>query len=187
MLKIGEVIIFPTDTVYGMGCSAFDLRAQKRMYEIKNRPEEKRFSVLFSSIDEIKEFAIIDERAEKLMKKFFPGGLTLILNTNPKIKDFYVFNTMGVRIPNHPLAKKLLEENGPMANSSVNISGSEPLNDYDEIVKNFQDKVDKIYPNDMPLEKVSSTVIDLTKEEIGYIREGNIKFSEIEEVLANEN
>ena len=90
-----------------------------------------------------------------------------------------IFETVGVRIPNHPVALKLLEEYGPMATTSVNLSGEDPLNDYDEIVNKFMDKVDMIYPNDLKSSKISSTVVNMTTNPYELIREGEISFKDI--------
>ena len=174
-----KVIIFPTDTVYGIGCSVFDKEAQKRIYEIKNRPLNKRLSVLCKDLEQIKQIAVVTLDAEKLINEFMPGGLTLVLESRKELIGEGIFETVGVRIPNHPVALKILEENGPMATTSVNLSGEDPLNDYDEIVNKFMDKVDMIYPNDLKSSKISSTVINMTTSPYELIREGEISFKDI--------
>ncbi len=179
MLKNNEVIIFPTDTVYGIGCNAFDKEAQKRIYEIKKRPENKRLSILCKDLAQIETIAILTEDAKKLIEAYMPGGLTLILNAKPEVVGEGIFTTVGVRVPKHPLALKLLEENGPMATTSVNLSGTEPLNDYDKIMKEFGSLVDMIYPNDEKTSNISSTVIDLTVNPYTLIREGELSFQTI--------
>ena len=108
-----------------------------------------------------------------------PGGLTLILESKKELIGEGIFETVGIRIPNHPLALKLLEENGPMATTSVNLSGEAPLNNYDEIVDKFTNQVDMIYPNDLKSSKISSTVINMTTSPYELIREGEISFKDI--------
>lgn len=174
-----KVIIFPTDTVYGIGCSVFDKEAQKRIYEIKNRPLNKRLSVLCKDLEQIKQIAVVTSDAEKLINEFMPGGLTLVLESRKELIGEGIFETVGVRIPNHHVALKILEENGPMATTSVNLSGEDPLNDYDEIVNKFMDKVDMIYPNDLKSSKISSTVVNMTISPYELIREGEIRFKDI--------
>lgn len=176
---LNKVIIFPTDTVYGIGCSVFDKEAQKRIYEIKNRPLNKRLSVLCKDLEQIKKIAVVTSDAEKLINEFMPGGLTLILESKKELIGEGIFETVGIRIPNHPLALKILEENGPMATTSVNLSGEDPLNDYDEIVDKFMNQVDMIYPNDLKSSKISSTVINMTISPYELIREGEISFKDI--------
>ena len=182
-LSNGDVIIFPTDTVYGIGGKVNDIEALNKVYEIKRRPKDKRLAVLCSSVEDIKSIAIVNEKAEKLIDKYMPGALTIILKSRYEVRNDFVFETVGVRIPNHELALRILKENGPMATSSVNISGSEPLNDYVEIAREFSDKVLYVYPNVNIPSKVSSTVIDLSNDECILIREGDIKFSEIVKFL----
>lgn len=179
MLKKGEVIIFPTDTVYGIGASAFDKEAQDRIYEIKRRPESKRLSVLCASKEDILKIADANEKDINVINTFMPGGLTVILNTKKEVISDSIHETVGVRIPNHKLALEILSENGPMATTSVNYSGFAPLNDYDEIVKEFGSLVDKVYENSEVPTKISSTVIDLTSNPIKLLRAGEISFEEV--------
>ena len=182
-LNNSDVIIFPTDTVYGIGARIRDVEALKRIYEIKKRPKDKRLAVLCSSIADIETIAEVSEDAKKLINEFMPGALTVILKCKEEILNEFIFETIGVRIPNHELALRILKENGPMATSSVNISGSAPLNDYVEIVKNFASEVLHVYPNACAPSKVSSTIVDLSSGECVLIREGGIKFSEILKIL----
>lgn len=179
ILNKGDVIIFPTDTVYGIGAKIDDKEALERIYEIKKRPQNKRLAVLCESILDIEKIAYLNEVARKLINKYMPGALTIILKTREEYRNDYIFETVGVRIPDHEMALRILKENGPMATSSVNISGSAPLNDYIEIVKEFQEEVSYIYPNSLIPSKTSSTIIDLSNGECSLIREGDIKFSDI--------
>ena len=180
-----DVIIFPTDTVYGIGARVGDVEALEKVYNIKKRPKDKRLAVLCASLSDIESIAILDDKARKLIDKYMPGALTIILKSKEEIRNDFIFETVGVRIPNHELALRILRENGPMATSSVNVSGSEPLNDYVEIVKNFASEVLYVYPNADIASKVSSTIIDLSNGECTLIREGDIKFSEIVKFLNN--
>jgi len=183
MLNSGEVIIFPTDTVYGIGASAFDKKAQDKIYDIKRRPESKRLSILCASVNDIEKIAYVTDDARKLISKYMPGGLTLILKTKEEVVSESIHETVGVRIPNSKIALSILRETGPLANSSVNYSGEAPLNDYSEIVKEFGDKVSKVYPTNEISSNVSSTVINMTTNPISLIREGSIKFKEILDYL----
>lgn len=178
-LNNGDVIIFPTDTVYGIGARISDDLAVSKIYEIKNRPQDKRLAVLCSSLEDIEKVAILNNDAIKLINHFMPGGLTVILNSRPEVRSEFIHETVAVRIPDHELALRILKINGPMATSSVNRSGLAPLNDYVEIVEQFRDEVLCVYPNTQIPSKVSSTIISLVDEKPTLIREGNIKFSEI--------
>lgn len=183
MLNKGSIIIFPTDTVYGIGCLFDDKEAQEKIYEIKKRPKNKRLSVLCSSIEDIEKIAYLDDRAKLLIAKYMPGGLTIILKTKEEYLSSYIYETIGVRIPNHQKTLELLKETGPLANTSVNISGEEPLNDYEVIKERFGKMVDEIFPNfEKPL-GLPSTVIDLTSDDVKLIRQGAISFQDIIKTL----
>ena len=184
-LNSGDVIIFPTDTVYGIGAKISDSLAMDKIYEIKHRPKEKRLSVLCANIDDIEKIAYVTDLAKRLIKEYMPGGLTLILNSREEVRSEYIFETIAVRIPKHELAIRILTENGPMATTSVNTSGKAPMNDYIEIVKHFGDEVLYVYPNTLVSSKVSSTIVDLTSDEVVLIREGKLKFTEITNFLNN--
>ena len=181
----GELIAFPTDTVYGLGAKVFDSVAQERIMELKNRDCSKRFAVLCANLEQIEELAYIDDKAKKIINKFLPGGLTLILKAkNKNIHNYAIDDTVAVRIPKHPIALKLLLENGPLATTSVNLSGQKPLNDYDIIKETFKNKIDYIYndPTNIEYSNVPSTIIDMTSD-LKVIREGDIKLEEILKII----
>jgi len=177
-----ELIIFPTDTVYGIGASLYDLDNIKKIYEIKGRSFNKQLPVLCSSIEQIEKFAVFDESALKLAKAFWPGGLTLILKSKEEYYQFSGEETIGVRIPNHKLALELLEKFGPLKTTSINDSGDAPLNDYETIYKKYNNKVSYIYKNNEESLGLSSTIINLVGE-VKVLRLGSITLEEINESL----
>lgn len=180
---MNKVLIFPTDTIYGMGVSIYDKEGQDAIYHIKGRPSNKRLSVLCSSLEDVEKIAYVTSDAVKLINQFMPGGLTIILKAKEEVISKYIYQTIAVRIPNHPVALRILKENGPMATTSVNMSGEASMNDYLEILEKFGDKVFYIYPNAEKISNVASTIIDLTTEPYTLIREGSLKFSEITKFL----
>lgn len=182
---MGRVIIFPTDTVYGIGTPIFDLEGIKRIYEIKNRPKDKPLACLCANINQIKSIAYTTELADKLIIKFLPGALTIILKTKDEVKAKIGYETIGVRIPNNPKALSILIENGPMLTTSVNSSGDVPLNEYNQIVDEYSDLVDEIYPTTTESSNISSTIISIMDNEIKIIREGQISLKQIEEAINN--
>lgn len=184
-LNDGDVIIFPTDTVYGIGAKITDIEALNKIYELKKRPKDKKLAVLCASVEDISKIAYLNENAYKLINHYMPGALTIVLKTKEELVSDFIFDTIAVRIPNHELALRILNENGPLATSSVNISGSAPLNDYIEIVKKFASDVTYVYPNALDCSKVSSTIVNLSNGSCELIREGSIKFSDILKVLNN--
>lgn len=179
----GRVIIFPTDTVYGIGTQIKDLEGIERIYQIKHRPKDKPLACLCANLEQIESIAYVTDDARALIKEFLPGGLTLILKTKEEIQNVIGYPTIGVRIPNHETAIKILEENGPMLTTSVNESGCVPLNEYDEIYKEYHTLVDKIYTNDRDSLNLASTVVLLTTDNAKILRVGPIKEQDILKVL----
>ncbi len=180
-----ELIAFPTDTVYGLGAKVYDALGQERIMELKNRDCSKRFAVLCANLEQIEELAVVSSDAKKIINKFLPGGLTLILEAkNKDIHNYAIDNTVAVRIPKHPLAIKLLLENGPLATTSVNLSGEKPMNDYDKIYETFKGKIDYIFsdPTNLKYSNTPSTIIDMT-DSLKVIREGEIKLDDILKVI----
>lgn len=179
-----KVLIFPTDTVYGIGASLFDTEGQKRIFAIKNRPLDKPLAVLCASLEQIEAIAEVKEDGKKLIKAFLPGPLTVILNAKEAVYQETGLKTIGVRIPKYDVALKILTEEGPMSTTSVNESGRPSLNDYYVIKETYGLLVDDIYPpsNDAT-SSLPSTVVDLTGEEVKVLRFGAISLEMIKEVL----
>lgn len=182
---MSKVIIFPTDTVYGIGTPIFDLEGIEKIYKIKNRSKDKPLACLCANLNQIKSVAVVDENAKKLINKFLPGGLTVILKSKKEVIEKIGYETIGVRIPNHNLALSILEENGAMLTTSVNDSGAVPINEYDEIYIKYNDLVDYIYKSDLPSSNVSSAVVKVIDGCVDVLREGIISKEEIEKELNN--
>lgn len=181
-----RVIIYPTDTVYGIGASVYDKDGIRRIYEIKRRPLDKPLAVLCANIDQIEEIAYLTDDARKLIKAFMPGALTIIIKSKDAIKNSMGLETIGVRIPNYNLAIDILEHNGPMATTSVNESGEPSLNNYDEIKEDYDDLVDLIVPpSGEKTSSLASTVVDITSS-IKLLRQGAISLEDIEKVITSE-
>ncbi len=180
---MNNVIIFPTDTVYGIGTSIYNEKGINEIYKIKNRDLSKPLAILCADIDQIDEIAYLNDKARKLIKAFLPGPLTIILRTKEKVKDSFKFNTIGVRIPNHQLALSILRKNGPMATTSVNDSGEKAMNDYKEIYDKYHNLVDEIYKSDEASSNLASTVLDITSDEVKILRQGAILKEDIEKVI----
>lgn len=184
-MKNDKIYIFPTDTVYGIGCSLYDAEAQNQIYKIKQRKKDKPFAVLCSSLEQIKEIADVDAVSEILIKEFMPGGLTLILPAKEKTAKILGIETVGVRIPNHVVALNLLDDLGPMTTTSVNKSGELPLNDYNDIIGEFGEEVEHIYKNDYKSSFISSSVVLVKEGNVKVLREGAVSEKEIVTALSN--
>ena len=183
-IKEGELAIFPTDTVYGLGALINDEVGQKKIYEIKKRDANKRLACLVSSVLQAQQIALVTSDAKKLMDLFWPGALTIILKCKKDLGTISKFDTIGLRMPNHKIALDILKENGPMATTSVNLSGQSPLNDPVLIEEFFGNQVDYIITEkEGDYLNVSSTVIDLSKKPYLVYREGTISKNEIFEKL----
>ncbi len=173
-----KIIAFPTDTVFGVGALIDDLEAIEKIYELKKRDYSKPLAILASSINDIKPYVKdINDDVLKIMKKYWPGALTIIFNKSDLVDSKLTagFNTIAFRIPNCQIALDILKQTGPLATTSVNISGSTPLNTYEQIKKYFGNQIDYLVEQNVISSNVSSTIIDVSQGIIKVIREGEIK------------
>ena len=182
---MSKVIIFPTDTVYGIGTPIFDIEGIKRIYDIKKRPKDKPLACLCANLEQINSIAYLNDKAIKLINKFLPGALTLILNAKEEVINKIGYKTIGVRIPNCDIALNILKENGPMLTTSVNESGSIPLNEYDDIKRDYNDLVDYIYDTNTHSSNISSTVVLINDNEFKILRAGEITLDDLNKVVNN--
>ncbi len=183
-LTEGSVVIFPTDTVFGISSRLYDDVGIDRLLKIKGRSKSKHLAVLCDTLVTVNDIAVIDERALKLAHTFWPGPLTIVLKSSKSHFEKTGHKTIGVRIPNHNGVIRLIKQNGPLVTTSVNYSGEEPLIDIKKIKEDFGDKVDYIYEEyNMIYLNVSSTTVDLTNKEPKILREGTITKKQIMEAL----
>jgi len=180
VIKKGGIAIFPTDTVYGIGCNPYNINAVKKIYEIKSREKIKSLPVLAYSLDIVKEITCIDPFTEKIIKKYWPGPLTLILKlTDEKLKkSLKLDKKIAVRIPDSKCTLKLLEKSGLLVGTSANISGNPPFTNPVECLKNIKN-YDIFLNGGTITSKGESTIIEIENEEIKIIREGVLKKEEI--------
>jgi len=180
VLDSGGTVAFPTDTVYGVGVRVFDLTGIERLYAIKERERTRAIAVLIAETSQLEQIAQTSKAAVKLAKQFWPGSLTLVLNRQPEVPELLTQGpTVGVRVPNHKTAQKLLATAGPMAVTSANLSGVKNTLNADEVLEQLNGRVDLLVdggqsPGDKP-----STVVDLTGGEPKILREGPISEGEI--------
>lgn len=177
LLEIGKIGIFPTDTVFGICCRMDSNSSIKKIYEIKNREENKPFLVLASNISQIEEYAYLNEKAKILAGKYWPGPLTIILESKiEKVDPILRANrsTVGVRIPKFAELTEVIENLGiPIVAPSANISGRQAPIEFNQIDKEIVEKVDFIVTGECKIKK-PSTIIDSTNENLMVIREGAI-------------
>ncbi len=166
----GGIVIFPTDTVYGIGCNPYNKESVEKIYKIKSRDIMKSLPVLTHSI----------ETAEKIVKKFWPGPLTVILKvTDKKIKEsLNLENKIAIRIPDHKCTLELLKKCNFLVGTSANISGNLPYTDPEECLKNLEN-YDIFVDGGIITSKGESTIIEIENEKIKIIREGSLTEDEI--------
>ena len=179
ILKNGGLVIFPTETVYGIGTNAFNINAVKRLYEVKKRPLNKPISLLVSSMDMVNQIAKdISDIEYELMKKYFPGPFTIILKKSNIVPDIVTANqdTVGVRMPSNEIALKLIEyANVPIAAPSANISGKPSGTNIDMISKDFDGKVDFIIDGGESSLGIASTIVQVINGVPKVLRQGSLK------------
>ena len=180
IIEKGGIVVFPTDTVYGIGCNPYNENSVRKIYEIKSRTELKSLPVLAYSLDVVKEIALIDEFTEKVIEKYWPGPLTLILKlTDQKLKkSLNLGNKIAVRIPDSKCTLKLLEKCRLLVGTSANISGNSSYTNPNECIKNIKN-YDIFLNGGTITSKGESTIIEIENEKIKMIREGALKIKDI--------
>lgn len=169
----GKIIVFPTDTVYGVAALYGDFKGVEKIYQLKKRDHGKPLPVLCDSIETVLKIAMIKDDHMKYTKHW-PGALTMILHSYNKD----IFNgTIACRIPNSEIALSVLKKFGPLFTTSVNYSGEKELNSVEEILNTFGDKIDFIVTDTPVLTKTPSTIINCLGDEMIIVRQGDIIFN----------
>lgn len=186
----GDLIIYPTDTVYGLGTIIGNKKSLENIYKVKTRKFSSPLIALVSSVDKIDRIAYLDstkkEMLNKLAEKFWPGALTVILKKKEIVPEIMVSNgdTVGVRIPNLSLALDIIDlAGGILATTSANISGEESPKSYIELSSKIKKEVNILVDGGECLIGEASTIIDLTKSKPKILRKGAIKKEEIEKII----
>jgi len=184
IIKSGGIIAFPTDTVYGIGVSAFNADAIEKIYQVKGRPKEKAIPILMGDHTElIKITPPPGEKVQKILAAFWPGALTLILPLLAELPaNLSNTGTIGIRVPDHNLTRELLRLTGPLATTSANLSGQESALSAEEVFKNLGGKLALILNGGRSPGGVASTVLDCTGEKATVLREGPISWEQIKHI-----
>lgn len=188
IIKRDGIVVFPTETVYGIGGNALSENVIKNIYNIKKRPQEKALSILVKNKEEIKKYAYISNQLEEeIIDKFMPGPITIILKKRKsEISDLLTANndTIGIRIPDNNIVKKILEKcNLPIAAPSANISGKSSSIKLEDIKPDFDGKVDAFIDGGVCKQNVSSTIVKVIDGNIKILREGIISIKDINEKI----
>jgi L-threonylcarbamoyladenylate synthase len=188
VLHAGGLVAFPTDTVYGVGALAFDGAAVESIYAAKDRPVEKAIPVLIGDLAGLAKVTLeVPEMASKLAASFWPGPLTLVVPKHPDLPGAVSATlTVGVRVPNHPVARALLRLAGPMAVTSANHSGQPSPSTAQEVFAQLGGRIALIIDGGKLPGGVPSTVVDCTGVEPQILREGPIRKAELLSILGQE-
>ncbi len=171
-LRGGGVVLYPTDTVYGLGCDIFQKKAIDRIYRMKQMKKDHPVAFVCPDLGDIARYAIVDDRNYRIMRRLLPGPYTFILPASREVPRILMMKrkTVGIRVPHHEVALALVRELGnPIVSTSATWQG-EQLNDPDELIKHFK-QADIVLDAGM-CGNDPSTVLDLTGDEIVIVREG---------------
>jgi L-threonylcarbamoyladenylate synthase len=188
-LRAGQLVVFPTDTVYGIAARPDEPAATARLFDAKRRPRDLELPVLVASVKEVRALAAFGDDAERLASACWPGGLTLVLERTPLSAHWDLGgdpNTIGVRIPRHPLARTLLAASGPLAATSANRSGEPPGSTCGELEATFGDDVALYLCQDDPPPGTASTVVDLAHGPARVLRAGAVAPEVVARLLSPE-
>ena len=179
----GQIIAFPTDTVYGIGCNPFNKHAISKIYNLKKRNGEKRFPILGFSRKELEKIVDFNSDAEKISERFWPGPITLVLPVRKEISEKIENNgKLAVRVPNNECILSILKQCKLIVGTSANISGEKSILDSEEL-KIKLSKVDIVVDGGKITSRGESTIIDFVDEKLKIIREGCISKKEIDDIL----
>lgn len=186
IIRDGGLVAFPTETVYGLGASAYDDSAVGKIYAAKGRPSDNPLIVHVSDVEDVKKAAReIPPMAEKLFEKFAPGPFTLILKKSGEISDTVTagLDTVGVRIPSHPSARAFIRAAGvPIAAPSANLSGKPSPTTAEHVIRDMDGRIDAIICGGSCEVGVESTIIDVTGDVPTILRPGGITLEDVIEV-----
>ena len=183
ILKQGGIIAYPTDTVYGLGASAFIAGAVQRIFTVKERPSDMPLPLLLAETSQIRELAeYVPENAWSLIETFLPGGLTLVLPAAGSVPEIITAGglTVALRIPAHPVPLAIIKGLGaPLVGTSANLSGRPSVMTATEVQSQLGDKVDFIIDGGKCPGGIESTIIDMTAEKPVILRAGAISAEQL--------
>jgi len=179
----GAIVVFPTDTVYGLGCNPYNHESVLSLYEIKKRKKTKSFPIIGYSKKELEKIAEFNTLEEKIAEKFWPGPITLILKIKDKEiqKSLDLKEKIAVRVPNNQCVLALLKECKLLVGTSANISGSAPFNDPKECSKNLSG-YDLLIDGGIISSQGESTIVEIENNNVKILRNGSVSEEEIKEL-----
>jgi L-threonylcarbamoyladenylate synthase len=189
VIRSGGLVAFPTETVYGLGANAYDEKAVIKIFEAKGRPQDNPLIVHVSSVEQVKDCVrSINETARLLIKEFWPGPLTLVMEKSDKIPYRITagLDTVAVRMPSHPVATELIKCSGvPIVAPSANTSGKPSTTNAQHVIEDLSGKIDMILDAGSSEYGLESTVLDTTTETPTVLRPGGTTIEAIKKILGN--
>ena len=179
----GAIVVFPTDTVYGLGCDPYNHDAVVSIYEIKKRKKTKPFPIIGYSKKELEKIAEFNTLEEKIAEKFWPGPITLLLKVKDKEiqKSLELDEKIAVRVPNNQCVLALLTECKLLIGTSANISGTAAFNDPKECSRNLNG-YDLFIDGGIISSQGESTIVEIEDDDVNVLRKGSISEEEIKEL-----
>ncbi|MGW8250989.1 MAG: L-threonylcarbamoyladenylate synthase, partial [Anaerolineales bacterium] len=184
-LQGGDLVAFPTDPVYGLGALVNNVPGIQQLYAVKGRQSSKAIPILLSDASQLPLVAAqTDERIMCLAQRFWPGPLTLVVPRHPSLpKALSPYPTVGVRVPDHPLALALLQLSGPLATTSANLSDHPSAVTAQEVLEQLSGRIALILDGGRTPGGVSSTVVDCTRPELVVLRQGPLTLEQLIQAL----
>lgn len=187
IIKQGGVVVGPSDTVYGMYADATNPEAIGKIFQIKKRASEKALPIFVKDISDARQFAYIDDRKARFLEKVWPGPVTAVFHHKEKLPEILTGgqNTIGIRISNHPFLSGLLARRGsPLAQTSANFSGSEPIHSLAEIPAEWRkNRKVGLFVDGGELAGEQSIAVDFTRDEPMVLRSGAMQKRELDALL----
>ena len=186
MLQNGGLVVFPTDTVYGLAVPIHNQAGIDRLFEVKGRDFNKAIAVLIGDLTQINSLSCsFSKTAQKLAVAFWPGALTLVVNIRPGLPpNLSPYPTIGIRMPDHPFAISLLKIAGPLATTSANLSGGRNTTTAKQVLDQLDGKIDLLVYGGSTPGAMPSTVLDCTKPELTILRQGTLTEADLRSALS---
>ncbi|MDZ7342766.1 MAG: L-threonylcarbamoyladenylate synthase [candidate division KSB1 bacterium] len=185
----GQVIAYPTETVYGLGANALNAASVQRVFELKDRDRSRPILVIAGNMEQVRQLVVLSELAERLARLFWPGPLTLVLPARLGVPCHLLSadGYLGVRVPGHKFCLELLNRCGvPITSSSANLSGQPNPVSVEDVVANFDDRLELIIDGGYARSKAASTVVQIRDNEIVLLRAGVISELELERQIGKQ-
>jgi L-threonylcarbamoyladenylate synthase len=165
-IRRGDLVVYPTETVYGLGADALDAEAVERVFEAKKRPRDRPLSLAVPELSVAADYARLDDRERSFCERFLPGPVTVLLERTDRVPDVLVSgrDRVGVRVPDHDIARALTRRTGPITATSANRSGEESARRVEAIDPSIRDRAVVIDGGETP--GTESTVVDVSRDEI---------------------